>query len=50
MCDTHLGLLDGAPEQLVGVLEVVLVQRPIEGDVDGGGGLLPPPSPACLLP
>lgn len=46
----HLRTLDGSPKELVGLLHEELVQGPVKGNVDGGGGLLPAPCPSCLLP
>lgn len=46
----YLSLLNGTAEELGGVFHKVLVQWAIKGNVDGGGGLFPPPCPACLLP
>ena len=46
----YLRTLNSSSKQLVGLLHEELVQGPIKGNVDGGGGLFPAPCPSCLLP
>lgn len=48
MHSAHLSGFNGAAKEARGGVHEELVQWAVEGDVDGGAGLLPPPRPPCL--